>query len=124
MDYLAALNGIPSTTIDEWSTMEHVTRNKWVWRKAKLWVCFHYIPKSGPFWDGCNKAVLWRSRLGRPIQSHSLQLFAVRDSFLANDFKDVTLYWQRIEVTRGCGVKLPMVSMYRSREPRDPKSGW
>lgn len=41
-----------------------------------------------------------------------------------NAFAEVTPYWQRIEVPRGCEVELPMVGTYRLRELRDPKSGW
>lgn len=79
MDYLDALNGIPSSTIDEWSDMDFVARDSWVWYKAYLRVELRYVRKSGGLCGGCDKERNRRSRWGRAIQSYALHVFTVRD---------------------------------------------
>lgn len=63
-------------------------------------------------------------RCARAIHNHALHVFAVRDSFIASGFPEVTSYEHSIEVPRGCGVEFPMAFTYSAREFRYPKSGW
>lgn len=92
MDYLDALNRIPSSAIDEWSDMEFVARDAWVWGKAQLRVDLCIVRKSGDFWDDCNEEQCWRLRWRRGIRSNALHMFAVRESLIANAFPEVTHY--------------------------------
>lgn len=82
IDYLDVLNGVPSSTIDEWSGMDFVARDARVWPKAQLHVDVRYIRKSSGFWDGFNEERRWRSRRVLSIPSHALRVFRVRDSFI------------------------------------------
>lgn len=68
------------------------------------------------------KSVVGEGAGGRAIPSHAFHIFVVRSSFVAKTFPQVTSYWQRINVPRGCAVDHPMVFTYRSRELREPKS--
>lgn len=63
MDYLEALNGIPTFVIDKWWGMEFVSQGLLVWRKAQVRMEFIYTEKS-KFSDECNEKRCWRSRLG------------------------------------------------------------
>lgn len=95
MSYLDALNGVPTSTIDEWSGMDFVAQDAWVWLKAYVRVDSRYIRESA-FWDGCNEERRWMSRWGREIPLHALHVFSVRASFVANAFPEVMAYGQLI----------------------------
>lgn len=50
MEYLATLNGISSSTVDELSSMQFVARDAWMWHNVQLRVNFRYIRQSCAFW--------------------------------------------------------------------------
>lgn len=50
--------------------------------------------------------------LWRVIPIHEFRVFDVWNSFILNDFPEVTPNWKRIEMPRGCVVKLPIVFTY------------
>lgn len=116
------LNGIPRSTIDEWC-MECVVCDAWVRGKAQLRVYSRYIRKRRGFWDGFNEGQRLRLRWRRNIPIHALNVFAMRDSLIANAFPEVKPDLG-IEVPKRCGVEHPVVFTYQSRKLRDTQFCW
>ena len=125
MDYLEALNGITPELIASWRGQELCHDDAWVWTKPQLKAEFRYTRKVGPHWTvNVKNERRLRSRYGRPVPYQCLSTFGVRRSFMERAFCELTGYWSRIEVPRGCSAELPMVFSYKMRELMDPQSGW
>lgn len=76
---MAALHGIPGSTIDELSGMDFVTRDAWVWRKTQLHIDFRSVRKSGGFWTGYNEESRSSSRWECSKPGYALHVFSMRD---------------------------------------------
>jgi hypothetical protein len=125
VDYLEHLDAIDPNVIEGWRGQNIVSNDAWVWPRAQIVAEFRYMTSRGRFWRVYirNERRL-RARHGRAIPYHCLTTFALRGTYFQRAFAELTQFWSRLEVPRGCLAELPMVFTYRMRELMDPESGW
>lgn len=122
MYYLATLNGISFCTINESSGYGFRRSCCVSVVQGSFAGTFGYFREIGGFWVICDERRLWMSRLGPAIHTYAHHVFFLCDLFITKAFPQVTLYWQFLEVPRGCRGELQMVFKYFSRELGEPNS--
>lgn len=123
--YLERLNAIPATTIEGWRGRDIVDNAAWCGSHPLLVAEFRYRDKRTAYWqDLVRHERRMRSKYGLAVPFQCLTTFDTRPCFRENAFAELTRFWRRLEVPRGCYAELPPVFSYKAEELKDPASGW